>query len=332
MKSLLNRFRTASATVDKHKEILGKLENDFRALMSEGGIGAVQAEPKFQFRAAQLIRQAITDEFSLSDPTPMFIEQRNARLGDSTEWETVFNPFRVVNYSPHSDPLIFTPTKAKYTITTSGYALDVGIELTKIMSRMLDMSQFASFQAQALRRHKLKLVLEAIDTACAAGVVDKRGRAVRTAAAGSDVAQQELDDAIRRMRQYNTGLKLVGQGWALDPVMDYTKTDGGDALKDEFQRRGVLGFYRGVTLIQVNDDHSLYEDTYTTINGVDWEQLLVLVANEVGAIHLERDLSPLDFQDLNAERGYFRASMRFDHGVFVHAPWRYHVIELQQAS
>lgn len=326
--SMKFNFRTASATREENKAKLDALQDDFIRLMNEGGYSAIEAEPKFKMRAAQLIRQTVIDEFSMSDPTPIFTERREARLGDKVEFEQLLNGFRVVQYAPLSHPQIFSPTKGKYTIKTAQYELPFGIDLMKVLLRQHSVAEMTSMAAQALTRHYVKLTLTAIDTACQAGAQDIRGRALRTAAAGADVTQPELDAALRRMGQYNSGITIFGSRYALDPIFAMLKTDGGDDIKSELQRRGLLGFYRGAKIVALEDDYNMYTGAFTTVNGQDWEKLIFIAGAQPGATLLERDLSPLNWEKLDVETGWFRTGVRFDHGITVSKPWRYHVIDL----
>jgi hypothetical protein len=321
---MLHNFRTASRTAAEQKEALTALNNDFIKLMEQGGVSAIKAQPEFQMKAATLIREVVADQFAMWDPTPIFTERRDARLGDKIEFAKKHNTLRVVRYAPQSQPLMYSPVKSKYTITTSSYELPYGIELIKILTRQFEIADFAQHAAQAMVRHSVDLVLTAINTACASGQNDIRGRALRTMAAGSDVTQAELNAAIRRM---GPGTTIFGQRYALDPIFTFA---GAQSLQtqEELHQRGVVGTYRGCNLVAVVDDYNEYITSFTKIGGKDIEKLLFLAGAEKGATLLERDLSPLNWEELDAEKALFRSSLRFDHGVFVDRPYLYHVIEL----
>lgn len=319
-------FRTASATRDENKAKLDALQEDFIGLMNEGGVARIDAEPLFKMKAAQLIRQTVIDEFSITDPTPIFTERRDARLGDTIEFEELLNGFRVVQYSPMSHPQIFTPTKGKYTIKTSMKELAFGIDLQKILTRQHTVAEMSSMAANALTRHYVNLTLTAIDSAATGN--DIRGRPLRTTAAGADVTQAELDAALRRMGQYNTGITIFAARYALDPIFNMLKTDGGNEIKNDLQQRGLLGFYRGAKIVALQDDYNLYTGAFTKVNGRDWEKLIFISGAQPGATLLERDLSALNWNELDQETAWFRTGIRFDHGITVFKPWRYHVIQL----
>lgn len=322
----MHNFRRASRKPDEMKQALAALNDDIIRRMNEGGISKI-AEPEFKLKLATLVREAITDEFALQDMTPIFVTSREARLGDKIEFTRKHHGFRVVKYAPGGQPLIFTPTKSKYTVTTGAYDLPFGIELMKILLRQYEIADLTEMAGQALIRHNMELVLTAIDSACSVSATDQRGRALRTEAAGVDVAQDEIDEALRRM---GPGVTIFGSRYALDPIFGYGATS--DNLKDELNQRGLLGTYRGARLVSVSDDYNEYAQKWTTINGVDWERLLIIAAPEKGGVKVERDLSALDWSDVSEEKALFRSSSRMDHGVFIDKPWRYHVIELAEGS
>lgn len=325
---MLMNFRQASSTVDQRKEKLDALNTDLLGILTKEGIGGLQARTAFQYKMARLFRETVMDGFAMTDPTPIFTERREGELGNTYEYEKLINTFRVVKYAPGSDPQVFTPRKGKYTITTASYELPVGIDLQKILTRQHSVATFANMSAEAITRHYVSLVLTAIDTACATGSVDIRGRDLRENVGGADVTQDAIDDQLRRM--YASGandVTIFAHRYALDPIFDFGANT--DASKDELRARGELGTYRGARMVAVMDEHNVYNDSFTSINGVDWENLLFLANTSMpGAILLERDLSALNWQETDAEKAWFRTGVRWDHGILVHSNWRYGVIEL----
>lgn len=324
----MNRFnfRIASCNREDNAKKIAALQEDFIKILEKDGVSGVKADPKFQMNAAKLLREVVIDEFSMTDPTPIFTERRTGTLGDKIEFERLINTLRVVKYSPGSHPLAFTPKKAKYTVTTSMFELVWGVPLHQVMTRQRKIEDVVKFAAEALTRHYVKLVLEAVDTACT-GNTDIRGRALSTSAAGATVAEAELDAAIRRLQTYGGNITIFGSKWALWPIMALVGATA-DGLIEEWQRRGQIGFYKGCRLVAIEDDYNEYQGQFTTVNGVDWDKVLFLTAGETGAVLLERDLSALNWEDLDTEKAQFRTGVRFDHGIFVHKPWRYHVIHL----
>lgn len=322
-----HNFRVAKHSRDEMKEQMDTLNADMlKVLEQDGGVSALDADGQFKVRSGQLIRQVVTDTFSLTDPTPIFTERRDARLGDKVEFEQLVNTFRVVKYAPQSHPLTFTPRKSKYTVSTSSYELAFGIELMKVMTRQHTIGEMAQMAAQALTRHYVNLTLTAIDAACAAGNNDMRGRALRSnIVGGGDVTKTALDTQLRRMATYNSGLTIFASKYALQPIFDFGATT--EISKEEFRTRGQIGVYRGAKLVAIEDDFNEYYGEWTSINGEPLEDLTFIAGSVPGATLLERDLSPLNWEKVDVEKAIFRTGIRFDHGIYVHKPWRYGVIE-----
>jgi hypothetical protein len=327
---MIHNFRTASVTRDEHDKVLAALQEDFVTLLDKGGVSALRANPEWLGRAAALIRERVIDGFALTDPTPMFTERRDGRLGDKVEFTRLLNTLRVVRYAPMSHPQTFTPRKDKYTIKTAMYELAFGLPLQKIMTRQHEVGEFVDMASEAVLRHYVELVLTAVDVASIANPLDPKGREVRTGAAGTDVAQPELDEALRTLVAVNAGAPtIMASRYALQPIFEMGAQQAGDATKEEFLKRGVIGTYRGARLVALEDSHNPYYDRWTRVNGRDIEQMMFLSAATPGAVLLERDMSALNWEELDVKKAQFETGIRWDHGIMVHRPWSYHVIELQ---
>jgi len=263
----------------------------------------------------------------------MFCERRTLANGDRYEFERLVSNMKVVQYSPGAAPQVFTPRKAKYTIGTSRYEMNWGIELMKVINRQFQVSDFARMAADAMSRFMQELVFGAINVANAANVVDLKGRAVRSTVAGGAITKTALDAAIRRMYSGGlSGLTIAGTRWALDPIFEFV---GGlsENLKDELANRGVIGNYRGARIVEITDDHQLYSNTFAQIPGaggttVGLDQLVFITSSQPGAVLLERDLSQLDFEELDVVSAQWRQRAVMDLGVFVHTPANQHVIQI----
>jgi hypothetical protein len=324
-------FRVANATKSENEQKIKDIESDLLGILEADGVSGLKAEPKFQARMAKLIREVVVDEFSMTDPTPIFTERRSGTLGDTVEFERLISTLRVVKYSPQSHPLVFTPRKAKYTITTAMHELAFYLPLFQILTRQHSVSEYTTMAAEALTRHYVNLTLTAINAACAQGALDMKGRALRTVQTTGqvDVQKASLDAAIRRLGSYNPGqLTIFGSRWALDPIFDIAASVGGDDLKSELVQRGMIGRYRGAKLVALEDDYNEYLGGFTKVAGMDWERLVFVATPTPGAVLLERDLSPLQWEELDSEKATFRTGIRMDHGIMVHKPQNYHVIQL----
>jgi hypothetical protein len=322
-------FATASLTADENKAKLEAIQGDLMDILQNGGVARLNSEVKFRYEAAALVREAVINQFALTDPTPIFTTRMSGTSGDTYEFESLVNTLRVVEYSPASSPQIFTPRKTKYPIKTGQFELAYGIDLQKVMNRQMSIGDFANMAAEAIARHYQNFVLTAINVGCASGVTDARGRAVRTAAAGATVTKAELDAAIRRITSVNgSGVTIFGARFALDPIFDYASAASGDLVKDELNARGVVGTYRGARLVELGDDFNEFYQAWGNASGIDLEKLLFITSGTPGAILLEKDLSALSWEELDPRLAMWSSGVRMDMGVLVHNPAAYHVIQL----
>jgi hypothetical protein len=326
---MIYNFAKASANREQITQKLADVQRDAMKLLTGpgGGMTKFNAATSWRGEAANLIREVVVDTFKLTDPTPIFTERRDGKFGDTYEFTKLINTLRVVEYSPQSLPTAFTPRKGVWTIKSASYELPFTIPLQKIMNGQHDLGEFAVMAAEALRRHYVTLVLTAIDTAAASGAVDLKGRPLRTMAAGADVVKAEIDAALRRMNAFNQGVTIFGTRWALDPI--YTMIGALSVnLADQLNARGVIGTYRGANIVELSDDFNEYYTAFTSVNGIDLDKLIFIASGLSGAILLERDMSGLDYEVFDPRAAQWSSGIRFDHGVLVHTPFRYHIIQL----
>lgn len=320
-------FATASVSPQDLQARLADIQKDALKLLDEGGVMKFNAATEWRGEAAALVRQSVQDQFALTDPTPIFMERREGVHGDTYEFEQLINTLRVVEYSPKSAPQIFTPRKGKWTISTSSYELAWGIDLMKIARRQHTVASFVEMAAQAWTRFYANLSMTAINVACATGVNDIKGRPVRTAASGSSVSKLELDGALRRMYAGNGGgLTIFGSRFALDAIFDHGATT--DELKNELNVRGQIGTYRGARLVEVQDEFNMFYQNNSTVSGLPVERLIWIASGTPGAILLEKDMSFLDWEEVNTKEAVWSSGNRAELGTLVHTPSRYHVIQL----
>src|SRR6185295_19767936 len=159
-------------------------------------VGQIAADPEFCYTVSELVRQIAVDEFSMSDPSPLFCNRASAALGETIELEEVINTMKAIRRHPGGHPLAFTPTKRKFGISTKQYDLPFAIDLEKIIRRQLDASVFAEHAAQALSRVVVTTVLGAVDAAAVGN--DHYGRALASTKSG-DIDATTLDAALRTL-------------------------------------------------------------------------------------------------------------------------------------
>lgn len=327
---MIHNFRVASMTPEVRTAALEALTTDLEKLHREnpgmGIVEAVESEPKFKLKMSKLIREAVTDEIAITDLTPVLTERRTATLGDKLEVEVKFNNLRVVQYSPQSHPLVFSPVKGKYTVSTEMFELAWGIELFKVMTRQHKLEDFVQYAAQAVTRHYQQFTLGGLYTGLW-GQTDPRSRPLSTdlSATSPDITKVALDAALRRM---GTNVVIYGSRYALTPIFEFGAVS--ESQKDEFYRRGVIGSYRGARMAVVDPDFHVLTQKWTAVKGIDWEKLIFIVnQGEKPAVFYERDLTPLNWSTLDPKTSVMEAGTRMDHGLFVNAPHNAHVIRLQ---
>jgi hypothetical protein len=295
-------------------------------ILNRGGVSAFAAADEWRGETAALVREAIEQEFRLTDPTALFMQRKSLEHGNTYEFTRLVNTFRVVEYAPGADPEIFTPRKGKYPIRTASHQINWGVDLEALFTGQHDIATFVKFAAQALVRHYAETVLTAVN---AATTTPFMGDPLRTVAAGADVAKIEIDAALRRMYKYNAGVTIFGTKNALYPLYDIGVTVGGDASKEELLRRGVLGSYRGARLVEINDEYNPYYASFTKVTATkDMNKFLFLSAGNGGGVFLEKDLSMLDWEVVSPRAARWEQGTRFEHGSLIHSPWMYHVVEL----
>lgn len=320
-------YRFIQASVDRPtlEAKLADLNTAALEILNRGGVTAFANANEWRGEAAALVRESVEDVFRMTDPTAIFCEVRQIQHGDTYEFEKLFNTMRVVEYAPGSDPEIFTPRKGKYPIKTASHQLNYGIDLEALYTRQHTIGTFVEHAAQALVRHRMETVLTAVNIATQTPFL---GDPLRTVAAGSDVQKGEIDAALRRMYKYNAGVTIFGTRNALYPLYEIGVELGGDESKEELLRRGVIGVYRGAKLVEINDEYNEYYQSFTKIGAKDVSQYLFLAAGTKGAVFLEKDLSMLDWEVMDPRSARWEFGTRFEHGILVHSPYRFHVIEL----
>lgn len=326
---MYNGFVTAS--VERPRAELDQMLADINTAALEildrpGGVSAFAGADAWRGETAALIREAVEQEFRLSDPTQYFLTRKGLEHGNSYEFTRLVNTFRVVEYAPGSDPEIFSPRKGKYTIKTASHQINWGIDLEALYNRQWDIATFVRFAAQAVVRHYTETGLTLINAATQTPFM---GDPLRSVAAGEDVVKSELDFAIRRLKKYNAGtITIFGTGNSLYPIQDIAAQAGGDQSKEDLARRGVVGGFRGCRLVELKDEYNPYYESFTKVNGRDMSKYLFMSAGNTGGVFLEKDLSMLNWEVADARSARWEQGIRFEHGGLVHSPWMYHVIEL----
>jgi hypothetical protein len=308
-------LRTASRTVDEIAEQKEALNKEF---LKYDSVGAIAADPKFQFEVAELVRQLAVDMFSLTDPTPLFVDRRDARLGDTIELEETINTMKAVRRHPASHPLAFTPTKRKYPITTLQYDLPFAMDLEKILRRQLDASVFVDHAAEALSRLYVETTLNAIDAAATGN--DHYSRAQRASVATS-VDQTTLDGVLRSLGDVNSDIFIAARYYPLFPILGFTGY--ADVALEEIRKTGMIGTYKGARVVVLRDDFNWFYNSATIR-----DDRIYIGGSNKGTLLYERDVSALQYQSMDTEKAWLKSGFRVDFSVNVIQPWKTRVIEI----
>lgn len=308
-------LRVAKRTKEELAEAKKALNESFEKYDS---VGAIAADPEFQFTVAELIRQLAIDEYSLTDPTPLFCQRASAELGQTIELEEYVNGMRMVRRHPGSQALVYTPIKRKYPITTREYDLPFGIDLEKVIRRQLTPSIFAEHAAQALSRVWVNTVLGAIDAAATG--TDQYGRNQRFTKVG-DVDQTTLDNALRALGDVNSDMFIAGRYFALFPITGFAGFS--NLALEEIRQTGLVGYYKGAKVVLLKDDFNWFTGEIAIPSN-----RIYLGGSMKGAWLHERNVAALNYQVLDQEKAWLKTGFRTDFGVTVVQPWKYRVVEL----
>lgn len=308
-------MRVAKRTKEELAEAKAALNESFRRFKS---VGQIAADTGFCYTVSELVRQLAIDEFSLSDPSPLFVNRATASLGQTLEVEEVINTMKAVRRHPGGHPLAFTPTKRKFPISTKQYDLPFAMDLEKIIRRQLEPSVFAEHAAQALSRVTVSTVLGAIDAAATG--TDHYGRNL-AASVGTNIDATTLDGVLRSLGDVNSDVFIAGRYFALFPIMGFTGYS--NEIINEIHAQGMIGRYKGAKVVVLKDDFNFYYNNAT----VPANKIYVGGGDKGAWLH-ERDVSALNYQSLDPEKAWLKNGFRVDFGVTVLQPWKYRVVTI----
>ena len=308
-------MRIAKRTKEEIAAAKAALNESFLRFKS---VGQIAADTEFCYTVSELVRQIAVDEFSLTDPTPLFVNRASASLGQTLEIEEDINTIKAVRRHAGGHALAFTPTKRNFPVTTRQYDLPFAMDLEKIIRRQLDPSVFAEHAAQALSRIVVSTVLGAIDAAATG--VDHYNRALSATKVG-DIAATTLDAVLRSLGDVNQDTFIAGRYFALFPIMGFTGYS--NEMLSDLHSTGMVGKYKGATVVVLKDDFNFYYNSAT----VPANKIYIGGGNKGAWLH-ERDVSALNYQSLDPEKAWLKNGFRVDFGVNVLQPWKYRVITL----
>jgi hypothetical protein len=135
-----------------------------------------------------------------------------------------------------------------------------------------------------------------------------------TSAAG--ISQNTLNDAIRDVRDKTKSgsVTIIGRSTMTDQICDFTGF--GNETQEEIRQKGVLGVYRGATIITLKNYEDEEGDAFIPNNEL-W-----VIAPDVGKFAFYGGLQSKEFTEL--DNWYWHYLARRDAGLMIHHPERSH--------
>lgn len=312
-------LRQADHTSDQFEEAIALLNEKINSYSS---IGKLAADRDFVNTAAELIRQLVVTEFSMTDPTDLFFERRvGPQLGDWVELEEYVNTSKVVQRSLGGKPRVFTPHKKKYTFAMEDWRLDFGFELERLATRQIDVRVWVTQMAESLSRFYVQEALDTVDASVLVGTTDAYGRSCRTLKATA-VDETTIDTALQRLGDINENLVIAGRYYALYPLFKLTNAVN-EIASEEFRQRGAIGKFRGATLVVLRDNYdAFFGAAQIPVNRI------YLAGSDKGGFLAETDMSAMNYEVVDQEEQHFRVGMKGRTSFNLFKPWKYHVIEI----
>ncbi len=197
----------------------------------------------------------VVDEIEVSNPLDLFFDFDNGDL--DTEYEQqIVSGGRVYDWA-YGATRKRSPIKMEHwTILQTPRQLAYEIEVQKLKTGRLLVNDLVSEAARCILAHKVKTGINAF----LASYPTSSDYSIN--AGDADITQTVIDTALRPLRGLGKARAIVGHATALYPL---TKLLGYDAntgfpesVKEELHRKGNLGQYLGVPIVELLD----YQDPY----------------------------------------------------------------------
>lgn len=316
------KFKVASRTADEMVLAKQTLDDTFSIVRGKGGVinrKAVRELEENKWEIAELILQLLNDDIANSDPTPFLVDVTDGDIRDNYAFQRVESDLRVVSRAHGTSPLSQRITFKEFPMYTSGKEINVAVNLVEVASGRITPSMISELMALAISRYRISSILDALD----AGVPndpDNTGVAGYTLRYGS-FTQGNLDKAIDGMQDDNDSPTIFGRSIVLNPTIRGFTGWSADTQR-ELEVRGAIGLYHNanvVTLVdrksKVTGDHLFRKDRVYVAGGTK------------GALYMTKDLSFLDYVNVDPKNDVFEVGTRLEDGLLVHDPARYRIIE-----
>jgi hypothetical protein len=316
-------FQVASRTPDKHAEAKAELDAMFECVKGKAGKLNPRGQKELhdnRFEIGALVTQLISDEVALTDPTPLFCETTEGTFGDEYLWQEPNSALRVVSRSYGSKPLSQRITFKEFAMSTNHKEVNVEIPLEQIAVGRVTASMVVEQMADALVRDRISLVLTAIDAGVPSGA-DQTGVSGYTLRY-SGLTDPNLTKAINGLLDESEGVTVYGRHITLAPAIQGF-TGFSDFTKQELERRGMIGSFRGANIVTLQDKYSRRAAGHAIPTNRVW-----LAGQSKGAILMTKDVSFLNYSVVDERTATFMSGIRIEDGVMVWRPYNYRIIEV----
>jgi hypothetical protein len=319
----MHQFKTASRSLDEMKLATDKVTEAFDKVKGANGRldrAGVKALADLEVNIGEILVELADDQVLFTDPTPFFVETRDAGLMDDFIFQEISAALRVVDYAHTSRPQSTRVSFSEFSMKTSAHEIVMEVPLIHIASGRYNPAMISGMMADAITRDRVSRILAGIDAGIPS-VADHSGLAGYTLRY-TGLTEANLKKAVHGL--YDEGLQptIFGRWSALLGIADFPGwTTASDAAIREFETRGMVGSYIGAPLVTLRDNFSKKIGTHMLPNDRVW-----LASGIKGAIHLRRDLSFLNFSEVRVAEAVYRVGIRFEDGLLVHDPYQYRLI------
>jgi len=317
------KFKTASRSVEDLKTAKQELDDIFSVVKgSNGRINprGLKELDNGRWEISELIVQLIRDQYLLTDPTPMLAEMVTGDIRDNYVFREQDSTLRVVGRALGTKPLSQRITFTEYGMVTSQREVAVEVPLEEIAAGAITASQITENMAAALNRAKISMVLDAIDAACTA-IADRSGVAGYVLRY-SGLTQSNLDMAIDGLYDEAESPFITARHIALYPTLRGFSGWSQDTLR-ELEMRGVVGQYRGASIIPLRDQYSKIDGAHLIPS-----DRVYLAGATKGAKVMDKDVSFLNWSMIDPRSSTFGTGLRVEWGTLVHDAYQYRIIEV----
>jgi hypothetical protein len=271
---------------------------------------------------AELIIQLIQDNVTVTDPTPIFVDQVQGNISDDYAWQEVRADLRVVARSYGTKPLSQRFTWKEFMMQTSHKEINCVISLEELASGRTSPAQIAALMADAINRRRIGMILDAIDAGVPTATADHTGvTGYNLRYVG--LTEANLDKAIDGLYDEGDAPAIYGRWIYLRDIRAFTNwdTQASNELLREFETRGMVGTYKGAPVVKLADQFSRTTQSHVISPDKVW-----ISGGRKGAIFMTKDVSFLDYVVIDPRSSTFEVGTRLEDGVMVWDPYCYRMI------